>query len=207
MRLAERSSSLGLAGLRHEDSAAAGRFPRAFRVVGTDDGDRVDRRLDPRMPIRIEMRLVRLACGLEERRRGLQKCRTERVRTRAHRDADLEVLVDRVVRGLIIVGKLWPRSGGFTVNNCTRSRSSSNSRSCGSFRPSICSSRFRVSRIWISYSPSSGNVYRTTAPPRVPIGRPSRCSSCVRSGGILIGIAARRAAGTSDGQAADLLRR
>ena len=49
-----------LAGLRHEDPAAARRVAGPLRRVRTDDRDRVDRRLDARMPIRIEVRLVRL---------------------------------------------------------------------------------------------------------------------------------------------------
>ena len=46
---------------RHENAPPAGRVARARRAVGADDGHRVDRRLDARMPIGIEARLVRLA--------------------------------------------------------------------------------------------------------------------------------------------------
>ena len=57
------------------------------------------------MPVEIEMRLVGLTCGFDQRRRVFQKCRADRVWTGFHRNADLEVLVDVVVRRLIIFGK------------------------------------------------------------------------------------------------------
>ena len=65
----------------------------------------VDGRLDPWMPVGIEVRLVGLARGLEQHRRLLQKRHAERVRTGAHRNADLEVLVDLVVRRLVVLGE------------------------------------------------------------------------------------------------------
>ena len=57
------------------------------------------------MPVRIEVCLVGLTCGFEQHRRVFQKGHAERVRTRLHRNADLEVLVDHVVGGLIILRK------------------------------------------------------------------------------------------------------
>ena len=38
----------------------------------------------------------------------------------------------------------------------------------------------------MSYCPSCGNVCDTTTPPRVPIGSPGTCASCVVSGGTRI---------------------
>ena len=93
------------------------------------------------------------------------------------------------------------------MNDAFRSRSSSTSSSCGSRRPSTCSLRSRARRTWISYSPSCGNVYGINAPPRVPIGSPSTCSSWVRSGRMRIVSPPGDRPGLPDGQAADLLRR
>ena len=94
-RAARSSSSPGPAGLRAEYPAAAGSVAGTLRAIGTDDRNRVDGRLDPRMPVVVEVRLVGLTRGLEQQRRLLQKCHAERVRARLHRHADLEVLIDR----------------------------------------------------------------------------------------------------------------
>ena len=88
---------------RHENPAPAGRLPGALRRIRTDDREGVDGRLDPRMPVEIEMCLVGLTSGFEQRRRIFQKCHTEHMRTSLHRNADREVAVDVVVRGLIIL--------------------------------------------------------------------------------------------------------
>ena len=57
------------------------------------------------MPIGIEVGLVRLPRGFEQRRRIFQKRHAERVRTGSHRHAHLEMLVDVVVVGLIVLGE------------------------------------------------------------------------------------------------------
>ena len=100
------------------------------------------------MPVHVEVGLVRLALGLSSedgffRNVTPRSCGPAVTGMRAFRCASTRR-----------VG-LAPR-GGFTVNSATRSRSSSTSSSCGSRRPSTCSLRSRVSRTWISYSPSCG---------------------------------------------------
>ena len=91
------------------------------------------------------------------------------------------------------------------MNKSRRSPSNIRSSWCVPFNPSTRSSRSRASRSWISYVASAGNVCDTTAPPRVPKGRPFSRSSCVRSGGTRI--CARPASGSGcRSPTADLLR-
>ena len=77
------------------------------------------------MPVVVEVRLVGLALGFEQQRRLLQK-----------RHAELRA--DRPAPARGSSGARPPaldpcsRCGGFTVNSCTRSPSSSSSSSCGS---------------------------------------------------------------------------
>jgi len=58
--------------------------------------DRIDGRLQPRVPVRIEVRLVRLTRGLDQRRRVLEKRDADGVRAASRRHAHLQ-LIDRIV--------------------------------------------------------------------------------------------------------------
>src|SRR5207248_1307589 len=82
-----------------KNTAAAGRISRAFRLVRAVDGDGVYGRLQARMPIHIEVRLVGLALGFEQGRGLLRKCGGKHVRTGFHRDADVEVVIHQVMVG------------------------------------------------------------------------------------------------------------
>src|SRR5262245_29280533 len=81
---------------------AAGRVTRTLHFIRTDDRDRVDCRLESRMPVDIEVSLVGLARSFKERRRLFQKCHADGVRSGLHRNADLEELVEGVVAWLIL---------------------------------------------------------------------------------------------------------
>ena len=59
------------------------------------------------MPVEIEMRLVRLTGGFDQRGRIFQEGHAERMRAGLHRNADGEVPVDVVVRRLIVLGKTF----------------------------------------------------------------------------------------------------
>ena len=63
----------------------------------------------------------------------------------------------------------------------TRSPSTVNSTGAGTRGRARCPRLVRKSLTWKTYSPSSGNVWRTSMPPSVPSGRPSMCWSCERS--------------------------
>ena len=199
MRLAHASSSLGPVGSQTKIRRRLGVSPWPLAVIRPGDRDLVERRRDAGMPVHVVVGLVRLALGLQQRGRILQERHAELVRAGRHPDAGLQVRVGGLMVRL--------RFGGVTVNDALRSRSSSTSSSCGSRRPSTCSLRSRARRSWISYSPSCGNVYGIRAPPRVPSGSPSTCSSWVRSGRMRIVSPPGDRPGLPDGQAADLLRR
>ena len=186
--------------LADEDPAAAGRVAVPLAAIGAGDRDLVERRRDAGVPVHVVVGLVRLALGLQQRGWVLQERHAELVRAGRHPDAGLQVLRRRSDGRRSFLG-------GVTVNDAIRSRSSSTSSSCGSRRPSTCSLRSRARRSWISYSPSCGKVYGISAPPRVPSGRPSTCSSWVRSGRMRIVSPPGERPGTADGQPADLLRR
>ena len=105
------------------------------------------------MPVHVEVRLVRLALGFEQRRRLLQERHAEVVRAGRHRDADLQVRVDRA--RMILAA----RPGGFTVNELHALAVEQHFQlRAARASPSTCSLRSRASRTWMSYSPSCGNV-------------------------------------------------
>ncbi|MEX2015059.1 MAG: dNTP triphosphohydrolase, partial [Candidatus Hydrogenedentales bacterium] len=79
----------------HEDPLAAGRLPWARRVVGADDRDGVDGRLNSWMPVVVKVRLVGLALGFKQCRGFLQKRRGNFVGPGFEGQADFEVLVGR----------------------------------------------------------------------------------------------------------------
>ena len=138
--------------LADEDAAAAGRVAGALRIVRTIDRDRIDRRLDARMPVHIEVRLVRLALGFEQREGFFGKAAADSVRTGFDRDARRSGpdrrRDDRCRSG-----------GGLTVNSRTRSPIQHQLHLVRLGRePSTCSLRSRCSRSWNSYSASSGKV-------------------------------------------------
>ena len=60
-----------------EDAFAAGGVARAFRVERSHDGDGVKRRLDARVAVHIEVRLIGLALGFQKGGRLLQEGRGE----------------------------------------------------------------------------------------------------------------------------------
>ena len=140
IRVASRSSRPRAVGRRPENPAPAGRVSGRRRAIGADDRDRVDGRLDPRMPVRIEACLVGPARGLDEQRRFLQERHAEGVRPRLHRHPDREVLIGGGVLGRRAAEDV-------SSNTWTRALSMSSSRSWISVRPSTCSSRSRVRRI------------------------------------------------------------
>ena len=174
--------------------------PGAVGAERAGDRDRVDRRLNPRMPVRVEVRLVRLARAF--RAAATASSGTSR-RGRAGRPAtgspDLQVR-DRRWRGST------SPCGGFTVNSLhalaveqhlelVRLAAGPRRARCGRGSGGSGSRTRRP----------AGTCSGRRAPPRVPTGRPSTWSSCVRSGGHADRVAAGRAARTADRQPADLL--
>ena len=72
--------------------------PGSGRIVRTDDRNLVDRRLQARVPVVIEVRLVGLPRRLEEQRRFFRERDAEGVRPGADGHAHLQVAVERLVR-------------------------------------------------------------------------------------------------------------
>ena len=164
----------GLAGCERKIRRRLGVSPGPSAAWSDDDRNGVDRGLNPRMPERIEARLLRLTRRFRQER-WLQKCDADRVRTGPNRNPRLEVLIDG-------------RVGGFALRRFDREHlhaplSSSSSRSWLAEAFDMLVAISPQSNL-ISYSPSSGNVADRTA--AGAIGRPSTWSSWVRSGLIVI---------------------
>ena len=88
--------------LTTEDTGAARGVTGAGRVVRPDDRDLVNRRLNSRMPVVVEMRLIWLPLGFEQQLRLLRKRDGERMRPRGDRHPPRQVRVQVVLRGLIV---------------------------------------------------------------------------------------------------------
>ena len=187
-------------GRADENTLAAGRVAGTLRVVRTVDGDGVDGRLDARMAVHIEMRLVGLALGLEQQWKASSEMRR---RPRADPPSPACARADpyRPRDGRC------PARGGFTVNRPTRAPSSSSS-TCVRFASGL--RRVRCGRA--PGAPGSrtrrraGRCSGATVPPRVPRGSSSKCSSWVRSGGRLTVSPPGDLSGAADREPADLPR-
>src|SRR5437763_136180 len=77
-----------------EDTAATGRIAGSLLAVRPGNRHLVDRRGEPRMPVQVEVSLVRLAFGFEQRGWLLQEGHAELVRSGSHLDLLLEMKVD-----------------------------------------------------------------------------------------------------------------
>ena len=102
MSRAQASSSPGCAGRQVKTRSAARRVARPGDVVGAGDRDLVHRRLQPGMPVVVEVRLVRLPRRLGKQRRALRERDADQVRAGGHRRAQLQVRVEIVVRRLVV---------------------------------------------------------------------------------------------------------
>ncbi len=80
-------------GTRNEKPPAAWRVAGPLRIERAEDGHGIDRRLDPRVAVGIEVCLVRLPRRLDQIRRFLDERDAEDVRSRGHGNADVEVRV------------------------------------------------------------------------------------------------------------------
>ena len=98
-------------GLADENPAAARRVAGPVGLERAGDRNLVDRRRDARMPVQVEVHLIRLPLGFQQRRRILQKRHAQLVRPGRHLDARLQIRVDRLM--------LLVSAGGLTVNDAT----------------------------------------------------------------------------------------
>ena len=89
------------AGPADEDALTARRLPDSAGVERPGDGQGVDGRRQPRMPVHVEVRVVRLALGLDERAVLAQKRGADVVRSGADPRAQLQMLVDAFVRVVV----------------------------------------------------------------------------------------------------------
>ena len=198
IRSAQASSSAACDGRQTRTLPAAGSIAWPLRIIRSIDRDRVQSRLNSRVPVHVEVGLLRLPFGFKQRRGFLRKCDRNYVRTSLHGDAGLKISVNlRVI--------LTCRQAASTVNNCMRSPSSISSTSCGSRRPSTCSLRSRASRICISYLASSGKVIVNEAAAAGTEGQFFEVILLRQVGGKRDCVAARRACRTAHGETADFL--
>ena len=108
---APRRSARKSSGPAREHASSAGCVAGAHRVVRADDRDLVDSRLDARMPVVIEVGLVRLTSGFEQQRRFRLERHADGVRTGGHGHADLEMAVQVVLGGSIVLRHVRLRCG------------------------------------------------------------------------------------------------